>query len=55
VPRDPFDGKPLRWKRTGGSGVVYSIGLDAIDDGGAQFDKEKKKGDIAFELPEWQQ
>lgn len=57
VPRDPFDGKPLRWKRTDGGGVVYSIGPDSVDDGGAPFDKEnkkgddKKKGDIAFHLP----
>jgi hypothetical protein len=35
VPRDPFDGKPLRFKRTADGLIVYAIGPDGTDDGGA--------------------
>jgi competence protein ComGC len=31
---DPYDGKPLRWKRTPIGLIVYSIGKDKIDNGG---------------------
>jgi hypothetical protein len=31
---DPYDGKPLRWKRTPTGLIIYSIGKDKIDDGG---------------------
>lgn len=31
---DPFDGKPLRWKRDGEKLAVYSVGHDLADDGG---------------------
>ena len=34
VPEDPFDGKPLRYKRLPKGYVVYSIGWDGKDDGG---------------------
>ena len=34
VPLDPFDGAPLRYKRTEKGYVVYSIGPDGVDDGG---------------------
>jgi hypothetical protein len=35
VPDDPFsDGQPLRYRRTGGKYLLYSIGPDAKDDGG---------------------
>jgi hypothetical protein len=34
IPVDPFDGAPLRYKRTGDSFAVYSIGEDMTDDGG---------------------
>jgi hypothetical protein len=37
---DPFDGKPLRYKRLAKGYVVYSIGSDGQDDGG----KEKPPG-----------
>lgn len=48
VPQDPFDGKPLRMKKTDGGMVLYSIGPDGIDGGGAVFDSEKKTGDVTF-------
>ena len=36
VPIDPFDGKPLRYKRVVGEGVIiYSVGFDHVDNDGA--------------------
>ena len=34
VPLDPIDGQPLRYKRLDDGVVVYSVGLDGVDDGG---------------------
>jgi hypothetical protein len=34
IPLDPFDGKPLRYKRLIDGVVVYSVGVDGVDDGG---------------------
>ena len=34
VPADPYDGRPLRYRRTDGEYVVYSVGPDGRDDGG---------------------
>lgn len=34
VPLDPFDAKPIRYRRTDNGIVIYSIGRDAADDGG---------------------
>jgi hypothetical protein len=34
VPTDPYDGKPLRLRRTDDGIIVYSIGPDQADDGG---------------------
>jgi hypothetical protein len=34
VPVDPFDGKPLRYRRLADGVVVYSIGPDGTDNGG---------------------
>ncbi len=50
VPQDPFDGKPLRMKKAEGKLVVYSIGPDAIDNGGAPFDRQTRTGDIPFTI-----
>ena len=36
VPLDPFDGKPLRYKKLSPGYVVYSIGEDLSDDGGQE-------------------
>ena len=36
VPSDPFDGKPLRYKKLSKGYLVYSIGKDAKDDGGKE-------------------
>lgn len=51
VPRDPFDGKPLRMVARDGSLVFYSIGPDMKDDGGAALDEKNSTGDITFSLP----
>jgi hypothetical protein len=51
VPRDPFDGKAMKFKRTGHGAVVYSIGPDMTDNGGAPFDREKQTGEITFTIP----
>ncbi len=50
VPRDPFDGKPLRLKQTADGPIVYSIGPDQKDDGGKPLEPEERKGDIIFKL-----
>jgi hypothetical protein len=34
VPTDPFDGKPLRYRRLADGVVIYSVGPDGTDDGG---------------------
>jgi hypothetical protein len=34
VPTDPYDGKPLRWRRLDDGVVIYSIGPDGEDNGG---------------------
>ena len=48
IPTDPFDGKPLRWIRTGEELTIYSIGPDFTDNGGAAL--EGNKGDICFRI-----
>ena len=50
VPSDPFDGQPMRLKRTEHGLIVYSIGPDMTDHGGT-FDREKNTGDITFTVP----
>ena len=37
VPLDPFDGKPLRFKKLKKGYVVYSVGKDGTDNGGAWY------------------
>ena len=53
MPADPFDGKPLRMtKLADGSLVVYSIGVDGVDNGGdveAKDDKHRP-ADVGFVL-----
>jgi hypothetical protein len=50
VPADPFDGKPMRFVLHGPDCVIYSIGPDLKDDGGAPYDGKTGKGDIIFTL-----
>jgi hypothetical protein len=46
---DPFDGQPLRMKRDGKELLLYSIGPDLRDDGGA-WDPKSKEGDLVFRV-----
>jgi hypothetical protein len=48
APVDPFDGKPLRYHTQGAGYMLYSIGPDLKDDGGARTDK--KGGDLVFDV-----
>jgi hypothetical protein len=34
IPLDPFDGKPIRYRKVADGVVVYSVGYDGNDDGG---------------------
>ncbi len=45
LPLDPFSDKPFQYRHTKDGYVVYSIYLDEKDDGGMEFDWEKRKGD----------
>jgi hypothetical protein len=49
IPVDPFDGKPLRLKREGDGLVLYSVGRDGKDDGGAAVEAQQQ-GDLVFRL-----
>jgi hypothetical protein len=48
VPLDPFDGRPLRFIVRNNDVMIYSIGPNLKDDGGAPFDGPKQNGDIVF-------
>jgi len=49
VPVDPFDGKPLRYKRLGRGFKVWSIGQDMKDEGGVEKRPLWVEGDIVWE------
>jgi hypothetical protein len=42
VPADPFDGAPLRYKKLEKGYIVYSVGPDGKDDGGAEKDPKAR-------------
>jgi len=44
IPLDPFDAQPLRYKQLPHGYVVYSIGADQHDDGGAEPPRSAKSG-----------
>jgi hypothetical protein len=50
VPVDPFDGKPLRYRREGAGFVVYAVGKDGKFDGGTP-DKKPEAANVAFHYP----
>jgi hypothetical protein len=54
VPADPYDGRPLRYRRLPEGVVVYSLGPDKQDDGGRlpePGDEPKKPGtDLGFRV-----
>ncbi len=49
VPMDPFDGKPLRYALDpDGSWRIYSVGMNAVDDGGIGSPVNPTAGDLVF-------
>jgi hypothetical protein len=48
VPRDPFDGKPLRYRKDADGFTVYAVGENGKDDGGATVRVKGKSPDIGF-------
>jgi hypothetical protein len=52
VPADPYDGKTIRFAKSDGGLVVYSVGVDGTDNGGIlNRQRMTDKGvDIGFEL-----
>jgi hypothetical protein len=52
VPLDPFDGKPLRWLTVHEGRIVYSVGVDRDDSGGAWESPNADAGgtDLVFRL-----
>ncbi len=55
VPTDPYDGKPLRFKKLGPGYVLYSIGRDLRDDGGLELDPKNPNAahDVTFTVERW--
>ena len=50
VPADPYDGQPLRYKRTADGAVVYAVGENRKDDGGQAVVGTDRLADIVFRL-----
>ncbi len=52
VPTDPFDGQPLRYRKDKEGVVVYSVGQDRKDDGGAfdTLNSDRLGTDLGFRL-----
>ncbi|HMC89437.1 MAG TPA: hypothetical protein VKI17_07805, partial [Gemmataceae bacterium] len=50
VPLDPFDGKPLRLRRLSDGLVIYSVGLDGLDNGGTLTNNFAPGTDIGVRL-----
>ncbi len=52
VPRDPFDNKPLRYRKDEEGVIIYSVGQDGKDDGGdrATLNTYKPGTDVGFRL-----
>lgn len=48
VPRDIFDGQPLRYKVLPRGYVIYSIGADGVDDGGLEKTNSATKYDVTI-------
>jgi hypothetical protein len=44
VPTDPFDGKPIRYKKLDRGYLVYSVGKDGRDEGGQEKREPNKSG-----------
>jgi hypothetical protein len=49
---DPFDGRPLRFKASGDSVVIYSVGENKVDDDGDIENKDPEAGDLGYLISE---
>jgi hypothetical protein len=52
VPYDPYAGGPLHWNQPGKRLVIYSVGMNGIDDGGVRSrnDSQVYRKDVGFAL-----
>jgi len=50
VPLDPFDGKPLRYRKADDGFVVYAVGENGADDGGQTELVKDKRLDVGFRV-----
>jgi len=48
IPRDPFDGEPMRFRLTDEGCVIYALGKDLVDNGGGPIEWGEKTGDLRF-------
>ena len=49
VPEDPFSGKPFIYRTEDKGFIIYSVGENRVDDGGAKLERRKwKEGDIVW-------
>jgi len=47
---DPYDGQPLRFKSDSGNIVIYSIGINRLDDGGVISNEKPQVGDLGYSI-----
>lgn len=51
LPIDPYSGEPLKYRLLEDSAVIYSVGKDRIDQGGAeQWDENRQSGDVSYKI-----
>ena len=51
IPTDPFDGQPMRYRLDGRDAIIYSVGPDKQDDGGAiESTDPRRRADVGFRL-----
>jgi hypothetical protein len=52
VPLDPFTGRPLIYRPQATNWLLYSVGVDGVDDGGKPVSQGlSAKGDIFYDSP----
>lgn len=49
---DPFDGQSLRFKSDNGGLLIYSIGINKVDDGGDIANEKTLEGDLGYSVAE---
>ena len=51
VPTDLFSGKPLIYRPTEGGYLLYSVGVNGVDEGGRWTDDDRKGDDLRVRMP----